>query len=187
MLARLERDRASLPAPAQDLAERLLAASRRPVPPDSHADPGRGRGAEDPLSRRFPSRPGHRRAERFLHHRFRGRAGAAARRAPAQEFAVARCRRHDPLVRLRQLSPRCGSSPRRGRRRSRECCSWPRPGGSGRSTAFAPPIARRCAVARPIRRARSRHARCWRSSRSKRRSTRCRTSWPTGPAGSPSR
>ena len=84
---------------------------RQPFPPDPHADPGRDRGAKDPLSRRFSPRPGSRREERLLHHRFRGRAGAAAGRTPAQEFAVARCRRHDPLVRLRQLH--CGAAARR--------------------------------------------------------------------------
>ena len=47
----------------------------------------------------------------FYHHRFRGRAVAAAGAAPAQEFAAARCRRHDPLVRLRRRARPCGDSP----------------------------------------------------------------------------
>ena len=63
-----------------ELAERLIAERDRLFQRDPHADPGRGRGAKDPLSRRFSPRPGYRRAERLLHHRFRGRAGPAARR-----------------------------------------------------------------------------------------------------------
>ena len=52
------------------------------------------------VSRRLSPRSDNRRAERFLHRRFRRRAGAAVGRAPRQELAVARRRRDDPLVRL---------------------------------------------------------------------------------------
>ena len=63
----------------------------------------------------------------------------------------ARRRGHDPLVRLRQLYRYAASSPRRGRQPNKECWNWRRPGGEERSTASAPPIARRCVAALPSR------------------------------------
>ena len=51
----------------------------------------------------YPPRPGAGRAGRRLHHRLRGRAGAPARRAPRQDVAAARRRRHAALVRLCRL------------------------------------------------------------------------------------
>ena len=56
--------------------------------------------AQHPPPRRFPSRPDADRQGRYLHHRFRGRAAPAARRAAAQGAGGARRRRPDPFDRL---------------------------------------------------------------------------------------
>ena len=54
----------------------------------------------NPHPRRLPPRPGAGRERRRLHHRFRGRARPAARRAARQGEPVARCRGPVALVRL---------------------------------------------------------------------------------------
>ena len=124
-----------------------------------------------PAPRRLSPGTGARGAERFLHHRFRGRAVAAGGAAPAQEFAAARRRRDDPLVRLRR--ERGGAADRRNatgrgaaRRRARRGLAAAR----GRP-ASAPPTARRRAARRSIRPTNCKGRHWWISSRSKRPST----------------
>ena len=77
----------------------------------------RGCGREDPDPRRLPSRPGAGGAERLLHPRLRGRAGAPAGRAARQVVAAQGRRGHAALVRLRRLDR--GREPGRGRIRQR--------------------------------------------------------------------
>jgi maltose alpha-D-glucosyltransferase/alpha-amylase len=76
---------------------------------------GRTRLAEDAHSRRLPSRAGAGRKRRCLHHRFRGRAGKAARRAPREGKPVARCRRADAVASI--MPPPRRSTRRMSRRR----------------------------------------------------------------------
>ena len=135
---KLERGRAQIAGIEPAISPtQVLAASEGLIRADPRADARKKiAAAEDPLSRRFPSRPSARREERFLHHRFRGRAGAAAGRAAAQELAPARCRRHDPLVRLRRRHGGTAARRSAARGRAEHGCSSPTPGGSARSTAF---------------------------------------------------
>ena len=62
----------------------------------------RRRHADDAHPWRLPSRPGAGGERRCLHHRLRGRAGAAAGRAPRQDEPAARRRRTAALARLRR-------------------------------------------------------------------------------------
>ena len=113
---------------------------------------------------------------RLADHRLRGRAGAAAVRAPPEALAAARRRRDAALVRLRRPRPArsCAGSPRRPTSRSAR--------GGRSSSATSRRSTRRC-----CRRARRRSSTCCRSSSSRRRSTSSSTSSTTGPTGCRSR
>jgi hypothetical protein len=86
--ALLQRDR--------DVRSRIAALARRPG------------GAEDPLPRRLPPRPGAGHAQRLRHHRLRRRAGAQLRGA-AREGSALRdvAPRHAAFVQLRALGVHC--------------------------------------------------------------------------------
>ena len=145
-------------------------------------DPGRSH----PHPRRLPPRPDDAHRHRLVHPRLRGRAGAAARGAPAAVVAAAGRRRHAPLVPLRgQVALR------RARRRAPTTTSCARSAGrweqhvdrARSSTATSAPRASTpCCppTARTVR---------WCSARSSwtRRCTRSATSSPTGPTGFASR
>ena len=109
-------------------------------------------------------------------HRLRGRAGAAAVRAPPEELAAARRRRNAALVRLRRLG---GRDPARAARPRR--LRGPRPGHVPASATW-PRSTRRCCPP-----ATRRSATCCRSSSSRRRSTSSSTSSTTAPIGCRSR
>ena len=105
-------DRARVRRPRRD--RRARGADRRPRPGRARAAAGalahrRGR-PPDPHARRLPPRPDHARRPRLGDPRLRGRAGAAAARAPAQALAAARRRGHAALVRLRRRPPRSCSA-----------------------------------------------------------------------------
>ena len=106
-----DRGRGETPAVAARLADARTAA----------AGQGGRRHRHDPHPRRLPSRPGAGRERRHLHHRFRGRARAPARRAPRQGKPAARRRRLAALVRLcggRDARPEADHRRRRSRRSS---------------------------------------------------------------------
>ena len=96
----LRQRRDTLKEADRPLADQLLAQQCGPARPPERAAAARHRRAQDPPSRRFPSRPDADRQGRRLHHRFRRRAAPHARRAPAQGAGGARRRRPDPLDRL---------------------------------------------------------------------------------------
>ncbi len=79
MLARLERSRARLPEPTREVADAVLASQGGLMEAIRFLVPDKIVAVKSAASRRFPSGPGDRRAERLLHHRFRGRAGPADR------------------------------------------------------------------------------------------------------------
>ena len=99
----------------------------------------RRRRPRDPHPRRLPPRPDpvHRRP-RLGDHRLRGRAGAAAARAPTEALAAARRRQHAAVVRLRDLG---GRDPARRAGRPRSSSSAP---ASGSSSATSSTSTRRC-------------------------------------------
>ena len=155
------------PAAPEPIRARSAEAARAPAraPPRRHRRPG------DPPARRLPPRPGAVGPRRLARARLRGRARAAAGRAPPQEHAAARRRGHAALVRLRgrdgphaaeRLAPRTGSATRAPR-------SWAAT--ATRSTT------------RSCRPQASRARRCSRPASWRRRSTSCATSWTTGPTG----
>ena len=185
MLGRIERVRAEpARAGAGGGRRRARRPRRRCSTRSASLAPDKVDRGQDPPPWRLPPRPGYRGAERFLHHRFRGRARPADARAAAQEFAVARCRRHDPLVRLRRDQRRCGRSPRPGRRRCRASGhlaeTWRQRAVRRLPRRLSQANARLCP---PTRRTKCRAARWSISSRWKRRSTRSSTNWRTGRDG----
>ena len=111
---------------------------RRAARADRGTRPGRARAARDPRPdrrgrardphpRRLPPRPDPVHAARLGDHRLRGRAGAAAARAPPEALAAARCREHAALVRLRDLGgrdPARTGAPRRTSSSARGSASW---------------------------------------------------------------
>ena len=169
--------RADLPAAAR---RRAPGADRRPRPGRARAAgcprPDRDRRPRDPDPRRLPPRPDPVHAARLGDHRLRGRARAAAARAPPEALAAARRGGHAALVRLCHLGGRDAARPggSRGLRAAR----------AGDVPRALPRAGRRDAAAR--RRGRDR-ATCCRSSSSRRRSTSCATSSTTAPTGSRSR
>ena len=153
------------------------AALRRPAGRDPRphrraaARPG---GDQDPLPRRLPPRPSAGRRRRLHDRGLRGRARPRARGAAAQVVPVARRGRHAALVRLRGARAVHGgpasSRARSAWERAPSRRSWPATARRSRAAARIP----------PIRRTRRRCSTC---SRWRKRSTRCPTSWRTGPRG----
>ena len=117
-------------------------AARGSARPAERAASIRRRRPEDPPSRRLPSRTDADRQGRHLHHRFRGRAAPAARRAAAQGARRARRRRPDPLDRLfghRRAGARAEGRARRAGQARRRARGMARPRRPRRSS---PAIAR---------------------------------------------
>ena len=77
LLARLRASRDRLTEPVRDLADQVIEARERLDEAIRQLAPDNDLRGQVPASRRLSPRPGARRAERFLHHRFRGRAVAA--------------------------------------------------------------------------------------------------------------
>ena len=142
---------------------------------DRDADPDRPRRALDPHARRLPPRSDAALARRLGDHRLRGRAGAAAVRAPPEALAAARRRLDAALVRLRDLGQRAPARAAR-RRADFEAAGAAHVSSSTTSRTSIP------ACCRPASR---RSSTCCRSSSSRRRSTSCTTSSTTAPTGSP--
>ena len=105
-LERLERRRNALDATLREAAERLLGQRDRLLERIARHARRSQRRAEDAHARRLSPGTGAARAERFRHHRLRGRAGAAARGAPRKHSPLQRRRRDAALVRLRAARSR---------------------------------------------------------------------------------
>ena len=170
-------DRADLPRPA---GERGGRADRRPRPGRARAAAGavahRRRRPRDPHARRLPPRPDHAHRPRLGDPRLRGRAGAAAARAPAEALAAARRGGDAALVLLRDRR-RAAAARRRGARGL----------GGARANGLPRGLLRPRRLGACSRRARRRPRSCWPCSSSRRRSTSCATSSTTAPTGSASR
>ncbi len=92
------------------LARRRRADGRRRAADARRHGQARGHLGEDPHPRRLPPRPGAQDAGRLRDHRLRGRAGAAARRAPPEAAGPARRGGHAALPRLRRARGRPSSA-----------------------------------------------------------------------------
>ena len=158
-------------------ARRCRTDSAALLPPTSTA-------MQDPPPRRLPSRPDADRQGRRLHHRFRRRAAAHARGAPAQGARGARRRRPDPLDRLfgdrRAASARSKSAPDEHGKLARALADWRDRGRGAFLAAYRETLTDRAAVAR---RSGSLPTACSISSCWRRRSTRSSTNWRIGRTG----
>ena len=173
-------DRARLPRPARERGARRRSRGRGAgrARAAAGAVARRRRRSRDPHPRRLPPRPDHARRPRLGDPRLRGRAGAAAARAPAasaRRCATSRgcCARSPTRAPARELlrgAPRAGGL---GGARARDV---PRGLLRHASTSSLLPPGQR-----------GDRASCWRSSSSRRPSTSCATSSTTVPTGSRSR